>query len=111
MRLYTCLTVTLPPGVALGGRTNLWITAGRKPEAIALLAAAGVVYREETFAGPVQAGPATAGIQYAGLADRAAVYAYPVPWEPTTPVVRIDSPTSSVPVATMGDVMPHLVSR
>jgi hypothetical protein len=111
LRLYTCLNVTLPAGVALGGRTNLWITASRKSEALALLSACGVSYREETFAGPVQAGQATAGVQHAGLTDQAAVYAYPLRWEPSTPVMRIDSPTSSTAVATMGGVMPHLVSR
>ena len=111
LRLYTCLNVTLPSAVALGDRTNLWITAARKADALRMLAESGVVYQEETFGGPVQRGPATEGVHRAGLADQPAVYAYPVPWVPSTAVVRVDPPSSSVPVTTMGDVMPHLASR
>ena len=111
LRLYTCLDVSLPGPVAVDARTNLWITAAGRSDALRLLAERGITYREETFAGPVQPGPAVAGVRQAGLANQATVYAYPVPWSPDTPVIRIDSPSTSTPVTTMGEVMPHLVNQ
>jgi hypothetical protein len=110
MRLYTCLDATLSGPVGLGARTNLWITATRRSDAQRMLADRGITYRENAFGGPVRPGPATAGVQRAGLADQPAVYAYPTPWTPDTPVMRIDSPSTSTAVTTMGDVMPHLVT-
>ena len=109
MRLYTCLNVTLPESVGLGSRTNLWITAARRSDALRMLAERGITYHENTFGGPVRPGPATTGVQRAGLADQPAVYAYPVPWMPSTPVMRIDSASTSTSVTTMGDVMPASV--
>jgi hypothetical protein len=112
LRLYTCLNVIIPaPVSAADGQTNLWITAARRSDALRMLDERGIVYQEETLGGPVRQGPATAGIHRAGLADRPAVYAYPVPWAPSTPLMRVDAPTTSVPVTTMGNVLPHLVSR
>lgn len=111
LRLYTCLDVTLPPALARGTRTNLWIIAARRSDAIAMLAERDITYQEQTFGGPVQPGPVTAGVKRAGLAGQPAVHAYPVPWEPGAAVVRIDSPVSSEPVTIMSAVMPHLVTR
>jgi hypothetical protein len=110
MRLYTCLNAMLPDPVEVGGRANLWITADRRADALRMLVDRGITYRDETFGGPVRPGPATTGVQRAGLADQPAVYAYPVPWTPDTAVMRVDSPSTSTPVTTMGDVMPHLVT-
>jgi hypothetical protein len=110
MRLYTCLNATLPEPVGLGFRTNLWITAARRSDALRMLAERGITYHENAFGGPVRPGPATTRVQRAGLADQSAVYAYPVPWMPDTPVMRIDSASASTAVTTMGDVMPSPVT-
>jgi hypothetical protein len=107
MRVYTVLDATLPARIALPGQIRLWVAASGKREARALLAERGITFREATFAGPVGAGPFLDAMRRAGLLDSAAVFAYPVPHEPGTSVLRVDSPRSTTVVATMGAVLGH----
>ena len=105
LRVYTVLDATLPAPIALPGQTRLWIAASGRREALRLLAELGIAFREATFAGPVGAGTFLPSMRQFGLLDQPAVYAYPVPHEPGTAVLRVDSPRSTTAVATMGTVL------
>jgi hypothetical protein len=104
LRIYTVLDATLPVS-PFPGQTRLWIAAAGKREARALMADRGITFREETFAGPVGTGPFVAAFQRAGLLNSSAVYAYPVPHEPGTPVLRLDQQCWGAHVAVMGDLL------
>jgi hypothetical protein len=105
LRVYTVLDATLPDRIALDGQARLWVVAVSKREARALVAERGVTFREPTFTGPVAAGPFVDSMRRCALLDEPAVFAYPVPHEPGTKVLRVDSLRSTTAVATMGDVL------
>ena len=105
LRVYTVLDAALPAPIALAGHARLWIVAAGKRDAVRMLTELGITWREATFAGPVGAGPFLEKMRQRGLLTRPAVYAYPMPHEPSTPVLRVDSPRSVSPVALMGDVL------
>ncbi len=105
LRVYTVLDATLPAPIALDRQTRLWIVAERRSAAVRMLTECGVTWREETFAGPVKAGPFLNSMRQRGLLEQEAVLAYPMPWRALTPVRRVDSPRSAQRVAVMGDVL------
>ncbi len=104
LRIYTVLDATLSVS-PFPGQTRLWVAASDKRQARALIAERGITFREETFAGPGTAGPFVAAFRRCGLLDQPAVYAYPVPHEPGTALLRVDSRRRTVQVAVMGDVL------
>ncbi len=107
MNVYAVLDAALPSAVAVGGlRSRLHVVAARKRDVSGMLAERGITC--VVVSGATIPGPFTANFARLGLMGEPAVYAYPIPHDTGTPLMRIDSRRSSVQVATMGEVLAHL---
>ena len=107
LRVHAVLNATLPRAIALGSPlTRLWVVAERKGQAAGMLTERGI--RCEAISGATRPGWVVENLAGLGLLDEPAVYAYPMPHRPDSPVVRVDSPSTTVQVAVMRDVLAHL---
>jgi hypothetical protein len=111
LRLYTCLNAAASDAVraAVGNpaQVRLWIVATSPREAARLLDER-QIEAVWPVAGPVQQGPFERTFGGLGFLAEPTVYAYPVPHDDDSPVVRVDSPNTVEQVAVLGDVLAHL---
>jgi hypothetical protein len=106
LRVFAVLDARVP---GIGGPARLWVVAARKSYVPRMLAARDIAYREESWGRPVDRGPVTAAMERLGLSSAPAVYAYWMPWDAGTPVLRIFRSMPPAKVAAMGDLLGHLL--
>ena len=107
LRVHAILNATLPRTIALASPlTRLWVVAERKGQVAGMLAERGI--RCEAISGATRPGWVVENLAGLGLLNEPAVYAWPMPHRPDSPVVRVDSPSTVKQVAVMGDVLAHL---